>query len=192
MVDTCPPAVHRLDRCRPLAVSDRPVAERDTPALLKRDLQPLEQAPLINVTVDVLESPGAEAINTAEVTRTTRGSEPQEQQGWSLAGGQRVQLGIAKRPRAPARSLLVRAPSSPSPCRTFGPAKAKNVVVVDQVEAGLKATSATDRMDGDVGSSTTVTCAGELPAVGLAVGHRRQADVDRSVPGGTTPRTSQP
>ena len=28
--------------------------------------------------------------------------------------------------------------------------------------------------------------AGELPAVGLAVGHRHQADVDRSVPGGTT------
>ena len=108
--------------------------------VLKQDLQPLEQAPLINVTVDVLESPGDEAVNTAVVTGTTE--DPNLENNTDTVTDpvvSEVQLGIAKKTTGANPVTAGQSTEFTITVSNFGPAKAKNVVVVDELEAGLKA-----------------------------------------------------
>ena len=69
-----------------------------------------------------------------------------------------------------------------------GPAKAKNVQVVDQLEAGLRATSASGPgWTCDLGSGTVVTCTrANFPVSASPSDIVIKADVDKAVPGGTT------
>ncbi|MEZ5158118.1 MAG: isopeptide-forming domain-containing fimbrial protein [Candidatus Nanopelagicales bacterium] len=157
--------------------------------VLGKDLDPNEQAPLINVTVDVLESPGDEAVNTAEVTGTT--PDPNPDNNTSTVKDpvvSEVQLGIAKRTTGANPVTAGQSTEFTITVSNFGPAKAKNVVVVDELQAGLKATSATGPgWTCDVGSGTRVTCTrANFPLSASPSDIIVKADVDKSVPGGTT------
>lgn len=164
--------------------------ETDTlTCVLKQDLDPNEQAPLINVTVDVLESPGDEAINTAEVTGTTPDPNPDNNTDTVTDPVvSDVQLEIAKKTTGANPVTAGTATEFTITVSNLGPAKAKNVVVVDQLEAGLRATSATGPgWTCDVGSGTTVTCTrANFPLSASPSDIVIKADVDKSVPGGTT------
>ena len=164
--------------------------ETDTlTCVLKQDLDPNEQAPLINVTVDVLESPGDEAINTAEVTGTTPDPNPDNNTDTVTDPVvSDVQLEIAKKTTGANPVTAGTATEFTITVSNLGPAKAKNVVVVDQLEAGLRATSATGPgWTCDVGAGTTVTCTrANFPLSASPSDIVIKADVDKSVPGGTT------
>jgi len=164
--------------------------ETDTlTCVLKQDLAPNEQAPLINVTVDVLESPGDEAVNTAEVTGTTPDPNPDNNTDTVTDPVvSDVQLEIAKKTTGANPVTAGTATEFTITVSNLGPAKAKNVVVVDQLEAGLRATSATGTgWTCDVGSGTTVTCTrANFPLSASPSDIVIKADVDKAVPGGTT------
>ena len=190
VVDTLPTglSIASIDagpwQCQPTS------GETDTlTCVLKEDLQPLEQAPLINVTVDVLESPGAEAINTAEVTGTTEDPNLKNNKDEVVDPVvSEVQLGIAKKTTGANPVTAGQSTEFTITVSNFGPAKAKNVVVVDQLEAGLRATSATGPgWSCDLGTGTTVTCTrANFPLSASPSDIVVKADVDKSVPGGTT------
>ncbi|MEZ5184234.1 MAG: hypothetical protein R2720_00675 [Candidatus Nanopelagicales bacterium] len=156
--------------------------------VLSQDLAPNEQAPLINVTVDVLESPGDEAVNTAEVTGTTKDPNPDNNTDTVKDPVvSDVQLDIAKKTTGANPVTAGTATEFTITVSNLGPAKAKNVVVVDELEAGLKATSATGPgWTCDVGSGTTVTCTrANFPLSASPSDIVITADVDKSVPGST-------
>ena len=190
VVDTLPSglSIESIDagpwQCQPTS------GETDTlTCVLKEDLQPLEQAPLINVTVDVLESPGTEAVNTAVVTGTTE--DPNLENNEDTVTDpvvSEVQLGIAKKTTGPNPVTAGQSTEFTITVSNFGPAKAKNVVVVDELQAGLKATSATGPgWSCDVGGGTTVTCTrANFPLSASPSDIVVKADVNKSVPGGTT------
>ncbi len=190
VVDTLPSglSIESIDagpwQCQPTS------GETDTlTCVLKEDLQPLEQAPLINVTVDVLESPGTEAVNTAVVTGTTE--DPNLENNEDTVKDpvvSEVQLGIAKKTTGPNPVTAGQSTEFTITVSNFGPAKAKNVVVVDELQAGLKATSATGPgWSCDVGGGTTVTCTrANFPLSASPSDIVVKADVNKSVPGGTT------
>ena len=157
--------------------------------VLAKDLAPNEQAPLIKVTVDVLESPGAEAVNTAKVTPTTE--DPNLENNTSTVTDpvvSEVQLGIAKKTTGANPVTAGQSTEFTITVTNAGPAKAKNVQVVDELEAGLKATSATGPgWTCDVGSGTIVTCTrANFPVSASPSDIVIKADVDKAVPGGTT------
>ena len=157
---------------------------------LSDDLGPTSQADLIKMTVDVLEAPGTpEAVNTATVTPTT---EDQDLSNNTSAVEDpvvsEVQLGIAKKTTGANPVTAGQSSEFTITVTNAGPAKAKNVQVVDQLEAGLKATSATGTgWTCDVGSGTIVTCTrANFPVSASPSDIVIKADVDKAVPGGTT------
>ncbi len=164
--------------------------ETDTlTCVLETDLAPNEQAPLINVTVDVLESPGDTAVNSATVTPTTEDPNPGNNTSTVedpvVAD---VQLGISKKTTGANPVTAGRSTEFTITVTNAGPAKAKNVQVVDQLEAGLRATSATGPgWTCDVGAGSVVTCTrANFPVSASPSDIVITADVDKSVPGGTT------
>ncbi len=156
--------------------------------VLKQDLAPYEQAPLIKVTVDVLESPGTTAVNTATVTPTTEdpipGNNTSTVEDPVVAD---VQLGIAKKTTGANPVTAGQSTEFTITVTNAGPAKAKNVQVVDELEAGLRATSASGPgWTCDVGAGTLVTCTrANFPVSASPSDIVIKADVDKSVPGGT-------
>lgn len=156
---------------------------------LDEDLAPSEQAPLIHVTVDVLESPGTTAVNTAEVIPTTE--DPNEDNNTSVVEDpvvSEVKLDISKKTTGANPVTAGKSTQFTVTVKNLGPAKAKNVKVVDTLEAGLKATSATGAgWTCDIGSGTVVTCTrADFPVSASPSDIVIEADVDKSVPGGTT------
>ncbi len=157
---------------------------------LDEDLGPTAQADLIKITVDVLESPGtAEAVNTATVTPTTE--DFNKENNTSTVEDpvvSEVQLGIAKKTTGANPVTAGQSTEFTITVTNAGPAKAKNVQVVDQLEAGLRATSATGAgWTCDIGSGTVVTCTrANFPVAASPSDIVIKADVDKAVPGGTT------
>ncbi|MEI2785802.1 MAG: hypothetical protein V9E82_08905 [Candidatus Nanopelagicales bacterium] len=158
--------------------------------VLSQDLAANQQAPLIKVTVDVEEAPGsAEAVNTATVTPTT--------EDYDLTNNTssvkdpvvaEVKLGIAKKTTGANPVVAGEKTEFTITVTNQGPAKAKNVTVVDTLQAGLRATAASGTgWTCDVGGGSIVTCTRPNFAVkdspsDIVI----SADVDKSIPGGTT------
>ena len=157
--------------------------------VLDQDLAPDAQADLIKVTVDVLESPGDTAVNTATVTPTTEdpnlGNNTSTVEDPVVAD---VQLGISKKTTGANPVTAGTSTEFTITVTNAGPAKAKNVQVVDQLEPGLRATSASGPgWTCDIGSGTVVTCTrANFPVSASPSDIVITADVDKSVPGGTT------
>ncbi len=156
---------------------------------LDKDLARDEQADLIKVTVDVLESPGDAALNKATVTPTTEdpnlGNNTATVEDPVISD---VQLGIEKKTTGANPVVAGRSTEFTITVTNAGPAKAKNVQVVDQLEAGLRATSANGPgWTCDLGSGTVVTCTrANFPLSASPSDIVITADVDKAVPGGTT------
>jgi uncharacterized repeat protein (TIGR01451 family) len=156
---------------------------------LDKDLARDEQADLIKVTVDVLESPGDTALNTATVTPTTEDPNLVNNTAKDLVPViSEVQLGIEKKTTGANPVVAGRSTEFTITVTNAGPAKAKNVQVVDQLEAGLRATSASGPgWTCDVGLGTIVTCTrANFPVSASPSDIVITADVDKAVPGGTT------
>jgi uncharacterized repeat protein (TIGR01451 family)/fimbrial isopeptide formation D2 family protein len=132
----------------------------DLTCVLDEDLAPNTQAPLIQVTVDVLESPGAEAQNCAVVESPTEDPKPFDNVGCvSDPVISEVQLELAKKTTGANPVTAGENTEFTITVENLGPAKAKNVQVVDTLEPGLTATSASGKgWTCDVGTGTVVTC----------------------------------
>ncbi len=158
--------------------------------VLSQDLAANQQAPLIKVTVDVEEAPGTpEAVNSATVTPTTEDYD-QTNNTSSVKDPvvADVKLGIAKKTTGANPVVAGEKTEFTITVTNQGPAKAKNVTVVDTLQAGLRATAASGTgWTCDVGGGSIVTCTRPNFSVkdspsDIVI----SADVDKSVPGGTT------
>lgn len=154
------------------------------------DMQPNTQADLIKITVDVLEAPGTpEAVNTATVTPTTEDyDETNNTSSVKDPVVAEVKPGISKKTTGANPVVAGEKTEFTITVTNQGPAKAKNVKVVDELQAGLRATAASGQgWSCDVGGGSVVTCTRANFAVkdspsDIVI----SADVDKSVPGGTT------
>ena len=154
------------------------------------DMQPNTQADLIKITVDVLEAPGTpEAVNTAKVTPTTEDYDlTNNEDSVEDVVVSEVQLGITKKTTGANPVAAGEKTQFTITVTNAGPAKAKNVQVVDVLEPGLRATAATGKdWSCDVGTGTTVTCKrADFPVKDSPSDIVVTAAVDQAVPGGTT------
>jgi uncharacterized repeat protein (TIGR01451 family) len=98
-----------------------------------------------------------------------------------------VQLGISKKTTGPDPVTAGRSTEFTITVTNAGPAKAKNVQVVDELEAGLRATSASGPgWTCDIGAGSIVTCTrANFPVSASPSDIVIVADVDKAVPGGT-------
>ena len=127
---------------------------------LNQDILPKTQAPLIKILVDVVESPGPTAKNCAVAGSPTEDQVPENNTACVTDPvTNEVQLGISKKTTGANPVFAGESTEFTVTVTNLGPSEAKNVVMTDTLEAGLKATSATGKgWTCDVGTGTTVTC----------------------------------
>ena len=157
--------------------------------VLNQDLLPLAQAPLIKLLVDVVESPGPNAKNCAVAGSPTEDQDTENNTSCVTDPvTSDVALEIVKKTTGANPVFAGQSTEFTITVTNKGPAEAKNVVVVDALETGLKATSAAGKgWTCDVGVGTTVTCTRKtFPVKASPSDIVIKADVAADVPEGTT------
>jgi uncharacterized repeat protein (TIGR01451 family)/fimbrial isopeptide formation D2 family protein len=157
--------------------------------VLNQDILPKTQPPLIKILVDVVESPGPTAKNCAVAGSPTEDQSPGNNEDCVTDPvTNQVQLGISKKTTGANPVFAGETTEFTVTVTNLGPSEAKNVVMTDTLETGLKATSATGTgWTCDVGAGTTVTCTRKtFPVKSSPSDIVIKADVGPEVPDATT------